>query len=106
MLMFLIGLSHTSFGIPVISSLQLMVPDHFRGRVMGMFGLTWSFMPLGGLYVGFLSGFFGDPSQGVSLVIAFGGLMIVLFMIGVTILNRNILEIGKRLDHIESNKNV
>ena len=106
MLMFLIGLSHTSFGIPVISSLQLMVPDHFRGRVMGMFGLTWSFMPLGGLYVGFLSGFFGDPSQGVSLVIAFGGLMIVLFTIGVTILNRNILEIGKRSDHIESNKNV
>ena len=102
-LMFFIGLSYTSFGIPAISFLQLMVPDNLRGRVMGMFGMTWAFTPLGGLYVGFSAGFFGNPSEGVPIVIAFGGLLIVFFVVGVTLTNRNIVKIGQGDHYLESN---
>ena len=80
--MFLIGLSHTSFGIPVISSLQLMVPDHFRGRVMGMFGLTWNFPAAGGLYVAFIAGYLGHGNTSVPIVIASGGILIMLLALG------------------------
>ena len=104
--MFFIGLSYTSFGIPVISFLQLMVPDNLRGRVMGMFGMTWAFTPLGGLYVGFSAGFFGNPSEGVPIVLAFGGLLIVFFAVAVTLMNRNIVKIGQINRSLESNNNV
>ena len=32
--------------------LQSLVPDQLRGRVMGVYSLTWSLLPLGGLVSG------------------------------------------------------
>jgi MFS family permease len=35
--------------------LQLEVPDHLRGRVMGIHTIGYSLMPLGGLFMGYLA---------------------------------------------------
>ena len=53
-LMFLVGVFNSAFMVSVMSSLQLMVPDRMRGRVMGFYGMTWSIMPLGAMLAGAL----------------------------------------------------
>jgi MFS family permease len=40
---------------------QMIVPDHLRGRVMGMQSLRWTLMPLGGALLGVVANFFGAP---------------------------------------------
>lgn len=43
------------FMISSMTVLQLTVPDHLRGRVMGIHAITYSMIPLGGLFVGALA---------------------------------------------------
>lgn len=93
-LIFLIGVSFSVFWIPIMSSLQIMVPDHMRGRVMGVFGITWSIVPLGAIYVGSVAGFIGSPSNGVPIAVAIGGMMIMLFAMGPALLNKNVRQLG------------
>ena len=93
-IMFLMGASSATFMIPIMSSLQLMVPNHMRGRVMGFYGMTWSIMPLGGMYAGSLAGFIGRGSDGVPIAVAIGGVLVALFAIGPALLNRNVREVG------------
>ena len=93
-LMFLIGASSSTYMISIMSSLQLMVPDHMRGRVMGFYGMTWSIMPLGAMYAGGLSGLLGDGSEGVPVAVALGGLLVALFAIGPALLNSNVRNVG------------
>ena len=94
-LMFLVGLSSSAYLITVMSSLQLLVPDHMRGRVMGFFGMTWSIMPLGGMYAGFLAKYLGDGGDGVAYAIAIGGLVIALFAIGPAFFNRDVRSLSR-----------
>ena len=54
-LLFVVGASSSAYMISIMSSLQMMVPNHMRGRVMGFYGMTWSIMPLGGMYAGCLA---------------------------------------------------
>src|SRR5262245_43798223 len=42
-IMFVIGMSNTTYAISVQRSLQMLVPDHMRGRVMGFCGMTHHF---------------------------------------------------------------
>lgn len=93
-IMFLMGASSATFMIPIMSSLQLMVPNHMRGRVMGFYGMTWSIMPLGGMYAGSLAGFIGRGSDGVAISVAIGGILVALFAIGPALINRNVREVG------------
>tara|TARA_B100001971_G_C18040792_1_gene457545 strand:- start:281 stop:835 length:555 start_codon:yes stop_codon:yes gene_type:complete len=93
-LMFLMGASSATFMIPIMSSLQLMVPNHMRGRVMGFYGMTWSIMPLGGMYAGALAGLTGRGSDGVPIAVAIGGILVALFAIGPALLNRNVRQVG------------
>jgi len=48
-LMFLMGIFNSTYMISIQSSLQMLVPDQMRGRVMGFYGMTWSIMPLSGM---------------------------------------------------------
>jgi len=56
---------------------QSLVPDHLRGRVMGLYGLTFfGLMPLGALWVGMAAEHLGEPvavmiGAGLSLAVAF-----------------------------------
>ena len=54
-LMFFMGIFNSAYSISIQSSLQMMVPDNIRGRVMGFYGMTWSIMPLGGTQAGALA---------------------------------------------------
>jgi MFS family permease len=42
--------------------LQLMIPDHLRGRVMGIYMLNMGLMPLGALFAGSVASAFGAPT--------------------------------------------
>jgi MFS family permease len=48
----LVGFSNTFYLTQVSTLLQQKVPDHLRGRVMGIYSLCWNLLPLGGLLAG------------------------------------------------------
>ena len=88
-LMFIMGTSSSIYMISIMSSLQLLVPDRMRGRVMGFYGMTWSIMPLGGMQAGALATFVGVP-----VAIAIGGGLVSAFALGPALINRQVRNIG------------
>ena len=62
-LMVVLGVFTTGFTTGTQSSLQMMVPDEFRGRVMGFYGMTYNLRPLGGVQASALAsiGILGAP---------------------------------------------
>ena len=63
------------FSVTAQSTLHVLVPDEFRGRVMGIWGMTHSVMqPFGGMAM-------GGAATGLtaSVVVAFGGTVVALF---------------------------
>ena len=93
-LMFVMGMSSSVYMISIMSSLQLMVPDDMRGRIMGFYSMTYSIMPLGGLYAAGAAGLFGGGSEGIPSAVALGGLFVALFAIGPALLNSNVRNVG------------
>lgn len=72
-LIFFLGLFNQLYLTSINTMLQVRLPDDLRGRVLGLFGLTWDLMPLGGAIVGALAEYAGAP-----ISIAFGGLMVAM----------------------------
>ena len=101
-LLFVVGASSSAYMISIMSSLQMMVPNHMRGRVMGFYGMTWSIMPLGGMYAGFLAGYIGQDTTGVPIAVAIGGFLIAIFAIGSFFMNRNVRNLGAILQTHQS----
>ncbi len=87
--MFAMGVFSSTYMISVLSSLQMMVPDYMRGRLMGIYGVTWNIMPLGGLYAGVLAGFIGTP-----FAIASGGLFVMAFALGTAVFSKQVRNLG------------
>ncbi len=52
--------------------MQQLVPDRLRGRVMGMYAMTWSLAPLGMTQAGFIAQYFG-----ASVAVAAGAVVIL-----------------------------
>ncbi|MEM7019634.1 MAG: MFS transporter [Pseudomonadota bacterium] len=76
---FLASALHSVFMIKTMTLMQINVPDELRGRVMGIHSMTFSFMPLGGLFLGGLGEFWGvDYALLLSALIYLGILLIVL----------------------------
>lgn len=75
---FLIGASSSIYMITVQTALQMRVPDELRGRVMGIYGVTYNVGPLGAIQAGLLADRFDAPTAFVV-----GGLAIMLFAAGV-----------------------
>ncbi len=69
-----IGLVRALYMTSAQTMLQLHLDDGYRGRVMAVYGLQWSLMPLGGLIGGVTAEFFGTP-----VVLAAGGVAVVIF---------------------------
>lgn len=68
------GMSSSMYMVLAQSTLQLLVPDQLRGRIMGLWGMTFNLLPLGGFYAGLLASYIGAPSAvmiGGAAVIAF-----------------------------------
>ena len=72
----LAGMSTASYMILAQSTLQLLVPDQLRGRIMGLWGMTFNIMPLGGFYAGMLASYIGAPSA-----VAIGGAAVIAFAV-------------------------
>jgi len=72
-LIFFLGLFNQLYLTSINTILQLRLPDDLRGRVLGLFGLTWDLMPLGGAIVGALAEYAGAP-----VAIALGGLLVAI----------------------------
>ncbi|MDP6560658.1 MAG: MFS transporter, partial [Candidatus Binatia bacterium] len=56
---------------------QLKLPDELRGRVMGIYGLTWDLMPLGGMIAGAIAEYHGVP---VAVLIG-GGMVLTMSLV-------------------------
>jgi len=61
-LLALSGITNALYMTTTMTLLQALVPDALRGRVMGVYGLTWSLMPLGGMQSGAVANFVGAPA--------------------------------------------
>ena len=78
-ILFFTGVFISSVNLSIQSSLQMLVPDAVRGRVMGFYGMTWSIMPLGGMLFGALASI---ALLGAPLAVGIGGLAVVAFALG------------------------
>lgn len=99
--MFIFGIFTSMYMISIMSSLQMMVPNHMRGRVMGFYGMTWNIMPLGGMYAGALATLIGAP-----LAIAIGGLLVSAFALGPAMLNGQVRNLSTLLAREEEKARV
>ena len=71
------------------STLQMLVPDSFRGRVMGFWGITYNLAPLGGFQGGLLATLFSAP-----VAVAVGGTAVIAFAILGAARNVHIRRLG------------
>ena len=67
----LLGMASQFYMTTIHAILQVNLPDQLRGRVMGIHGLAWELMPVGGMIGGVIAEFSGAPSA-----VAFGGVMV------------------------------
>ncbi len=72
--LFAAGLTSSIYLNIGMTALQMLVPDELRGRVMGVWGMTWFLQAVGGLPVGILAAWVGTPTA-----IAIGALMVSAF---------------------------
>ena len=61
--LFLLGLFSSIYMISVQTTLQVMVPDVLRGRVMGIYGMSWNMGPLGAIQAGAIASLLGAPAS-------------------------------------------
>jgi len=75
------SLMSSMFMIASMTILQLNVPDYLRGRVMGFHGITYSLMPLGGLFAGWISSLTSAP---VAIIVAITLYLIIIGFVAIT----------------------
>jgi MFS family permease len=95
-IMFAIGMCNTTYAISIQSSLQMLVPDHMRGRVMGFYGMTYNIMPLGGMLTSALASLITVP-----FAIAVGGLAVAAFALGPAMTNSAVRNLGALLGQVD-----
>ena len=80
-ILFVGGINFSLYLVGGLSTLQELVPDNIRGRVMGLYGATWSLGPLGMAQAGFVARYLGAPfAVAVGAVVVFlVALLIFLF---------------------------
>jgi predicted MFS family arabinose efflux permease len=74
-----VALCSSVFLITSMTVLQLNVPDELRGRVMGIHGITFSLIALGGLFSGALA-----AQLGLAAAVTVGSAIILLAVVWVT----------------------
>jgi MFS family permease len=67
----LAAIASNLYMVSVSTMLQLRLPDEYRARVMGVWSLTWSLIPVGGMFSGAIAEFAGAPAA-----VAIGGLLV------------------------------
>jgi len=76
----------SQFYMTIISAiLQMNLPNQLRGRVMGIYGLTWDLMPVGGMIAGAIAEF-----AGAAMAVGVGGFMVAGMAVAVMVCRPNI----------------
>lgn len=88
-IIFFAGASTSTYMITVMSTLQVLVPNELRGRVMGLYGMTWSLLPLGGMQAGAVAEYTSAP-----FAIGLGGTVVILFALCMMLANRQVRNLG------------
>ena len=96
-LMFVAGVFNTMQNTALQASMQILVPDHIRGRVMGLYGMTYNIRPLGGMQAGALAGLITAP-----FAIAIGGIAVAVFAVGAALTSRDLRRLTGLVAESES----
>lgn len=70
-IMLVSGFVNSLYMTTASASVQMIVPNELRGRVMGVYSLTWSLLPLGGMVMGGLAALSDAPTA-----VALGGALL------------------------------
>ncbi|MBX5490915.1 MAG: MFS transporter [Chloroflexi bacterium] len=81
-LLLLAGLSNTVYLTLVSTALQEQVPNELRGRVMGLFGISYNLVPLGGLLGGAVA-----AAADARVAVLLGGALVALGTLASLVLN-------------------
>jgi sugar phosphate permease len=54
-MLLLVGFANTMYLTQITVFIQQNVPDHLRGRILGVYSLCWNLLPLGGMLAGALA---------------------------------------------------
>ena len=92
--MFATGVFHSMFITSSQSTLQILVPNELRGRIMGFHGMTFNLQPLGGMQAGALASI---GAIGAPFAVAFGGVAVAIFALGPGMLNRSLRNLDSML---------
>ena len=91
---FMIGLFSSVYMLSAISTIQLNVPSELRGRIMGIYTITYSIISLGGLYSGLTGGFLdrllSTEHIGVPISIGVGGIIVIIGSIALYLFNQSL----------------
>ena len=79
--LFIGGLANTIYFVVAMTVLQLRVPEKMRGRVMGIYTITFSLIPLGGLMGGTIASVYDER---VAVVTGAAILAAIFVIVGVT----------------------
>jgi predicted MFS family arabinose efflux permease len=90
LLAFFLGVASQFYMTTISTVLQIELPNELRGRVMGIYGLAWELMPVGGMIAGGMAEFAGAP-----MAVGFGGFMVAAMALFVTVSHPGI----RRLEH-------
>jgi MFS family permease len=85
------GISNQIYMTTTTMVLQLSIPNELRGRVMSIWGLTFSLIPTGGAISGAVAEHFG-----VQLAIALGGIMVIASTLAVAAALPEIRQLDRR----------
>jgi MFS family permease len=89
----LTGVSFSLYGSQSNSSLQMVVPDRLRGRVLSLYGYVFfGTAPLGGLFAGWIMGRYGTWLY----LLVVGGVSVVAAATGVTVVRMRRAELPER----------
>jgi hypothetical protein len=61
LLAFALGVASQFYMTTISTVLQVNLPNELRGRVMGIYGLVWELMPVGGMIAGAVAEYAGAP---------------------------------------------
>ncbi|MCL0044264.1 MFS transporter [Dehalococcoidia bacterium] len=78
MLVALIGFFLVIYDATINTLLQTLSVDNMRGRVLGLYGMSWGFTPVGGFVAGSVANIAGGP-----FAVGLGGVIILAYTIGV-----------------------
>ena len=98
-LLFLAGLVNAFYMISVMTTLQILVPDRLRGRVMGIYALTWSIGPLSAMQAGAIAIVIG--AQGA---VAIGGLVIVAYAAFKGLAGKSLRDLGLETERAQKSE--